>query len=226
MGDMEMYTQRRRSRLDGRKLTKCGGDHQAGVAAADGSAMFTTAQRGRRWCTVPWRPTPENPTTRPSCHRRALQHGTVLDSDFRPDLTAAPGDWPAGQRSNPLFWSTLSSLKMREIEILREAAGTASRSPPLPSPWPMPVAPCGTCWLASSARSKTPLFDLDKAEDNYGQADLPLAFCPTRVKSLRLQMDGDLSPAEYELASGRAIKARGNPRSWWMPCNAATARQA
>ncbi len=44
------------------------------------------------------------------------------------------------------------------------------------------------------------VLDLSKEEDNYGQADLPLAFLPRKNEFSLLQMDGDLSEEQLEEA--------------------------
>ena len=51
------------------------------------------------------------------------------------------------------------------------------------------------------------VLDLDKAEDNYGQADLPVGILPNTGEIAFLQMDGDLSPDEYNLAMEYNFKA-------------------
>ncbi len=51
------------------------------------------------------------------------------------------------------------------------------------------------------------VLDLDKAEDNYGQADLPVGILPNSKEIAFLQMDGDLSPAEFDLAMEYNMKA-------------------
>jgi exosome complex component RRP41 len=48
---------------------------------------------------------------------------------------------------------------------------------------------------------------LDKAEDNYGQADLPMGILPNTGEMAFLQMDGDLSVEEYNLACEYNYKA-------------------
>ena len=51
------------------------------------------------------------------------------------------------------------------------------------------------------------VLDLDKAEDNYGQADLPVGIMPNTEELAFLQMDGDLSPEEFNLAMEYNMKA-------------------
>jgi exosome complex component RRP41 len=42
--------------------------------------------------------------------------------------------------------------------------------------------------------------DLNKEEDNYGEADLPMGILPNSGELVFLQMDGDLSPDEFKQA--------------------------
>jgi exosome complex component RRP41 len=61
--------------------------------------------------------------------------------------------------------------------------------------------------VASGKVEGTVVLDLDKAEDNYGQADLPVGILPNTGEIAFLQMDGDLSPDEYNLAMEYNFKA-------------------
>ena len=54
--------------------------------------------------------------------------------------------------------------------------------------------------IASGKIEDTVVLDLDKAEDNYGQADLPMGILPNTGEMAFLQMDGDLSIEEFNLA--------------------------
>ena len=49
--------------------------------------------------------------------------------------------------------------------------------------------------------------DLSDAEDKYGDADLPVAFVPNMGLVTLLQMDGNLTTAEFELGLSMAIEA-------------------
>jgi exosome complex component RRP41 len=51
------------------------------------------------------------------------------------------------------------------------------------------------------------LMDLNKPEDNYGEADLPMGILPMTDELVFLQMDGDLSMDEFQLAWDYNIKA-------------------
>ena len=42
--------------------------------------------------------------------------------------------------------------------------------------------------------------DLNKEEDNYGEADLPMGILPNSGELVFLQMDGDLSQEEFNQA--------------------------
>jgi exosome complex component RRP41 len=51
------------------------------------------------------------------------------------------------------------------------------------------------------------IVDLFQDEDNFGQADLPIAIMPRTEEITLLQMDGDLSPTELKTALNMCIKA-------------------
>ena len=61
--------------------------------------------------------------------------------------------------------------------------------------------------VASGKIEDTVVLDLDKAEDNYGQADLPMGILPTTGEIAFLQMDGDLSVEEYNTCMEYNLKA-------------------
>jgi len=52
----------------------------------------------------------------------------------------------------------------------------------------------------------TVVLDLGKEEDNFGQADLPIAIAPRTGEILLLQMDGHLTNKEFDEAMDLAIK--------------------
>ncbi|MGB9635635.1 MAG: exosome complex exonuclease Rrp41, partial [Thermoplasmata archaeon] len=49
--------------------------------------------------------------------------------------------------------------------------------------------------------------DLRKEEDNYGEADLPVAIIPRTKEIVLLQMDGNMSVQEFETAMEMTINA-------------------
>lgn len=51
------------------------------------------------------------------------------------------------------------------------------------------------------------ILDLDKAEDNYSDADMPIAINPNTGEVLLLQMDGSLTKEEFAKAVGMAKEA-------------------
>ena len=53
---------------------------------------------------------------------------------------------------------------------------------------------------ASGKVNDVVVLDLNKEEDNYGQADLPLAIIPSTGEVVLLQLDGHLTPDEFEEA--------------------------
>ena len=90
-----------------------------------------------------------------------------------------------------------------EIEILAAEAGTRCAGITAAS---VALADAGIpmrdliVGVASGKIEDTVVLDLDKAEDNYGQADLPVGILPTTGDLAELlQMDGDLSPDEFNL---------------------------
>ncbi len=63
--------------------------------------------------------------------------------------------------------------------------------------------------LASCAAGKVNdqvIVDLDKAEDNFGQADVPITIIPRTKEIVFLQMDGDLTKEEFKTAIELSIK--------------------
>lgn len=51
------------------------------------------------------------------------------------------------------------------------------------------------------------LLDLNKEEDNYGEADIPIAIVPSTDEIVLLQMDGNMTREEFDHAIGIAINA-------------------
>ncbi len=51
------------------------------------------------------------------------------------------------------------------------------------------------------------VLDLSKEEDNFGQADLPVALMPRSGKIVLMQMDGDFSTEEFDQAVSLIMKA-------------------
>jgi len=64
--------------------------------------------------------------------------------------------------------------------------------------------------VASCAAGKvadTVVLDLNKEEDNFGQADIPLGYVPRTGDVVLLQMDGDLTPEQFRKGFGMAVEA-------------------
>ena len=55
----------------------------------------------------------------------------------------------------------------------------------------------------------TIVLDLDKEEDNFGEADLPIAILPTTGELLLLQMDGEMTVQEFNEAMELGISGCG-----------------
>ncbi len=60
---------------------------------------------------------------------------------------------------------------------------------------------------AAGKIENTVVLDLNKDEDNYGQADLPVAIIPRTKEIVLLQMDGDMETDEFHKALDMAIDA-------------------
>jgi exosome complex component RRP41 len=64
--------------------------------------------------------------------------------------------------------------------------------------------------VASCAAGKvadTVVVDLNKEEDNFGQADIPVGYVPRTGEIVLLQMDGDLTHEQFEKGLGMAVEA-------------------
>lgn len=61
--------------------------------------------------------------------------------------------------------------------------------------------------VAAGKINDTVVLDLGKAEDNFGQADVPMAVLPHSEEIVLLQMDGDLSKKEFHQAATMAMEA-------------------
>jgi len=59
---------------------------------------------------------------------------------------------------------------------------------------------------AAGKIDKHVVLDLGKEEDNYGEADLPIAIAPRTDEILLMQMDGHLTPDEFDEAVKLAIR--------------------
>jgi len=60
---------------------------------------------------------------------------------------------------------------------------------------------------AAGKINDTVVLDLGKKEDNFGQADVPIAVLPHSEEIVLLQMDGDLTKAEFDEAVKLSLKA-------------------
>ncbi len=60
---------------------------------------------------------------------------------------------------------------------------------------------------AAGKVNDTVVLDLNKEEDNFGQADLPIAIVPSTGEIVLLQLDGHLTPDEFDQALDMTIKA-------------------
>ena len=208
-------------RLDGRKVDEMRPvSIQAGILpAADGSAMVTHGLNVA--VAAVYGPMEAHP------RKIQRQDRAVIDvrynmAPFSTSDRIRPG---FNRRSREISKVTAESLesvvlverypraKIRvEIEILAAEAGTRCAGITAAS---VALADAGIpmrdmiVGVASGKIEDTVVLDLDKAEDNYGQADLPVGILPNTGEIAFLQMDGDLSPEEYDLAMEYNFKAAG-----------------
>lgn len=95
------------------------------------------------------------------------------------------------------------------MELLQSSAGTRTAGITAAS---VALADAGIPMrdlVASSASGKvdgTIVLDLMKEEDQYGDADMPIAYMPKKEKITLLQMDGHFEPEEFEEALDLAIE--------------------
>lgn len=95
------------------------------------------------------------------------------------------------------------------MELLQSSAGTRTAGITAAS---VALADAGipmSDLVASSASGKvdgTIVLDLMKEEDQYGDADMPIAYMPQKEKITLLQMDGYFEPEEFEEALDLAIE--------------------
>jgi len=96
------------------------------------------------------------------------------------------------------------------VEILQAEAGTRCAALTAAS---VAIADAGlpmkdlVTAVAAGKINDTVVLDLDKAEDNFGQADVPMAVLPHSEEIVLLQMDGDLSQKEFHQAAAMAMDA-------------------
>ena len=95
------------------------------------------------------------------------------------------------------------------IEVLNAEAGTrvagitAAALALVDAGIPMKDIPVG---CAAGKIDGQVVLDLGKEEDNFGDADLPIVLSPRTGEILLLQMDGHLTPEEFDAALNLAIK--------------------
>ena len=207
------------SRLDGRKVDEMRPvSIEAGVLpAADGSAMVTHGLNVA--VAAVYGPMEAHP------RKIQRQDRAVIDvrynmAPFSTSDRIRPGFNRRSREISKVTAEALESVvlveryprsKIRvEIEILAAEAGTRGAGITAAA---VALADAGIpmrdmiVGVASGKIEDTVVLDLDKAEDNYGQADLPVGILPNTGEIAFLQMDGDLSPAEYELAMEYNFKA-------------------
>ena len=98
----------------------------------------------------------------------------------------------------------------RSIEILQANAGTRCAGLTAAS---VALADAGIPMrdivpaIAAGKADGHVLLDLNKEEDNYGQADVPIAIMPSTDEIVLLQMDGNMTREEFDHAIELAVNA-------------------
>ncbi|MFO8110685.1 MAG: exosome complex exonuclease Rrp41 [Thermoplasmata archaeon] len=96
------------------------------------------------------------------------------------------------------------------IEVLEASAGTRCAALTAASVALVDAGIPMSDMIASCAAGKIDgqvVLDLGKKEDNFGEADVPLAIVPRTDKVTLLQMDGDMTAEEFDQAMDLAIGA-------------------
>ena len=96
-----------------------------------------------------------------------------------------------------------------QIEVLEAAAGTRCAAVTCAAvalaDAGIPMKGLVSAVAAGKANGKV-ILDLEQGEDNFGEADLPVGVNHTTGEVVLLQMDGNLSPEEFDTALDMAIK--------------------
>jgi len=161
------------------------------------------------------------------CHPRHLQNTeralvqcTYNMASFSVDDRKRPGPDRRSHEISKIISEALTNVVFTEyfprtsidvyIEILQANAGTRCAGLTAAS---VALADAGVPMrdlVASCAAGKitdTMVVDLAKEEDNFGQADIPLGYVPRTGDIVLLQMDGDLTPDEFDKGINMAVDA-------------------
>ena len=150
---------------------------------------------------------------------QALVRCTYNMAPFSVDDRKRPGPDRRSVEISKLSSEALRSMVLTEkypnaaidvfVEVLQADAGTRCAGITCAS---LALADSGVPMkdiVASCAAGKVNgqiVLDLAKEEDNYGEADLPIAILPRKKEIVLLQMDGNLSREEFDKALNLAIK--------------------
>jgi exosome complex component RRP41 len=197
-------------RIDGRKADEIRPIHiEAGVLhRADGSAYLEWG--GNKVMAAVYGPRELNPRRFQKADKAVVQARYSMAA-FSVDDRKRPGP---DRRSQEISRVILTERFPRgaidvHMEILEAAAGTRCAALTAASvalaDAGIPMKGLVAAVAAGKAGGKIVL-DLGKEEDNFGEADLPVAVNQTSGEIVLLQMDGHLSPKEFEEALDLAVK--------------------
>lgn len=206
-------------RIDGRKADECRPIHiEAGVLSnADGSAYLEIGKN--KVLAAVYGPR--------ECHPRHLQNPTKAIIQCKYNMEAfsvsdrkRPGPDRRSIEISKIIAEALEKVVITElyprtsidvyIEIIQANAGTRCAGLTAAS---VALADAGIPMrdiIPSIAVGKADghvLLDLNKEEDNYGEADVPIAIVPSTDEIVLLQMDGNMTRKEFDKAIDLAFDA-------------------
>ncbi len=206
-------------RLDGRKFDELREIHiEAGVLKrADGSAYLTWGEN--KVMAAVYGPRELHPRHAQDPSKAVVQARYNMAAFSVPDRKR-PGPDRRSVEISKLLSEALEEIVFVEqfprsavdvfIEVLEASAGTRCAALTAAS---VALADAGipmSDMIASCAAGKIDghvVLDLGKKEDNFGEADVPLAIVPRTDRVTLLQMDGDMTAEEFDQAMELAIGA-------------------
>lgn len=204
-------------RMDGRKAGEIRPMHiEAGVLhRADGSSYLEWG--GNKVICAVYGPREAMPR-RIQDSRKAVVQARYNMAAFSVDDRKRPGPDRRSQEISKVISDAFENVILTEqfprasidvhMEILEAAAGTRCAALTAAT---VALADAGipmkglVAAVASGKAGGKVILDLNKEEDNYGEADLPVAINATTGEIVLLQMDGHLSPEEFDEALDMAV---------------------
>jgi exosome complex component RRP41 len=206
-------------RLDGRKVDEMRPIHiEAGVLhRADGSAYLEWG--GNKVICAVYGPRELNPRRFQESDKAVVQVRYGM-SAFSTSDRKRPGPDRRSQEISKVLSDALENVVLTErfprgavdvnVQVLEAAAGTRCAALTCAS---VALADAGipmkglVSAVACGKASGHVIVDMMTEEDNFGEADLPVGVNHTTGEIVLLQMDGNLSPSEFEKALDLAVEA-------------------